>query len=216
VLEQVCAGGVIPVVVIDDAELAPLLGAALKLGGLPVVEVTFRTAGAVEALRALATDAELLVGAGTVVRPEQVDWARDAGASFVVTPGFSRTVVERCRELGMAVLPGVATASEVIAALDWGIDLVKFFPAEVSGGVAMLRALSAPFPRVRFVPTGASRAWQRSAAAGSSTRSCWRRETLPPSSDSRARPCGWQGRRGRERSGDPRRDGLPLRPRRAR
>jgi 2-dehydro-3-deoxyphosphogluconate aldolase/(4S)-4-hydroxy-2-oxoglutarate aldolase len=154
VLEQVCAGGVIPVVVIDDAELAPLLGAALKLGGLPVVEVTFRTAGAVEALRALATDAELLVGAGTVVRPEQVDWARDAGASFVVTPGFSRTVVERCRELGMAVLPGVATASEVIAALDWGIDLVKFFPAEVSGGVAMLRALSAPFPRVRFVPTG--------------------------------------------------------------
>ena len=153
-LEQVCAGGVIPVVVIDDAELAPLLGAALKLGGLPVVEVTFRTAGAVEALRALATDAELLVGAGTVVRPEQVDWARDAGASFVVTPGFSRTVVERCRELGMAVLPGVATASEVIAALDWGIDLVKFFPAEVSGGVAMLRALSAPFPRVRFVPTG--------------------------------------------------------------
>jgi 2-dehydro-3-deoxyphosphogluconate aldolase/(4S)-4-hydroxy-2-oxoglutarate aldolase len=154
VLEQVCAGGVIPVMVIDDPELAPPLGEALKLGGLPVAEVTFRTAGAVEALRALATDAELVVGAGTVVRREQVDWARDAGASFVVTPGFSRVVVERCREVGMPVLPGVATASEVIAALDIGIDLVKFFPAEASGGVAMLRALSAPFPNVRFVPTG--------------------------------------------------------------
>lgn len=154
VLEQVCAGGVIPVVVIDDPDLAPPLGDALKRGGLPVAEVTFRTPAAVEALRALAADTELVVGAGTVVRPEQVDWARDAGASFVVTPGLSGRVLERCREVGMPLLPGIATPSEVIAALDSGIDLVKFFPAEASGGVAMLRALGAPFPNVRFVPTG--------------------------------------------------------------
>jgi 2-dehydro-3-deoxyphosphogluconate aldolase/(4S)-4-hydroxy-2-oxoglutarate aldolase len=154
VIERVCACGVIPVVVIDDPDITPALGDALNRGGLPVAEVTFRTAAAVEALRALATDAQLLVGAGTVVRPEQVDWARDAGASFVVTPGFSRAVVERCREVGLPVLPGIATPSELIAALDSGIDLVKFFPAEASGGVAMLRALGAPFPNVRFVPTG--------------------------------------------------------------
>ena len=127
---------------------------ALKRGGLPVAEVTFRTEASIRALGALAGDGELLVGAGTVIRPEQVDLARDAGARFVVTPGFSPRVVERCRELAMPVIPGVSTASEVIAALDHGCELLKFFPAEASGGAATIRALAGPFPHVRFIPTG--------------------------------------------------------------
>ena len=89
-----------------------------------------------------------------ILRREQVDLAYAAGARFVVTPGFSGRVVDRCREIGLPVVPGVATATELIAALDHGIDLVKFFPAQASGGVAMLRALQAPFPDVRFIPTG--------------------------------------------------------------
>jgi 2-dehydro-3-deoxyphosphogluconate aldolase / (4S)-4-hydroxy-2-oxoglutarate aldolase len=154
ILDQLCARGVIPVVVVDDPLDAAPLGDALKAGGLPVAEITFRTDAAAEALGLLARDPALVVGAGTVVRPEQVDLAHDAGARFVVTPGFSKRVVERCRELGVAVIPGVATATEVIAALDRGIELVKFFPAEASGGLAMVRALHAPFPQVRFIPTG--------------------------------------------------------------
>jgi 2-dehydro-3-deoxyphosphogluconate aldolase/(4S)-4-hydroxy-2-oxoglutarate aldolase len=154
VLEQVCACGVVPVVVVDDLDRVRGLGEALKDGGLPVAEVTLRTGKALAALTLLARDADLLVGAGTVVRADQVDAARDAGARFVVTPGFSRSVVERCRELDLPVVPGVATATEVIAALDNGIELLKFFPAEASGGPPMLRALHAPFPQVRFIPTG--------------------------------------------------------------
>jgi 2-dehydro-3-deoxyphosphogluconate aldolase / (4S)-4-hydroxy-2-oxoglutarate aldolase len=154
VLALLCARGVVPVVVADEIGVAGRLGDALKEGGLPVAEVTFRTAAALEVLRLLARDRELLVGAGTVVRPEQVDLARAAGARFVVTPGFSARVVDRCRELGVPVVPGVATATELMAALDHGVDLVKFFPAQTSGGVAMIRALQGPFPEVRFVPTG--------------------------------------------------------------
>lgn len=154
VLALLCARGVVPVVVADEIGVAGRLGDALKEGGLPVAEVTFRTAAALEVLRLLARDRELLVGAGTVVRPEQVDLARAAGARFVVTPGFSARVVDRCRELGVPVVPGVATATELMAALDHGVDLVKFFPAQTSGGVAMIRALHGPFPEVRFVATG--------------------------------------------------------------
>ena len=154
VLGLLCARGVIPVIVAEEVDAVRPLGDALKDGGLPVAEVTFRTAAAVEALRLLARDGDLLVGAGTIVRPEQVDLAHAAGARFVVTPGFSARVVDRCRELGLPVIPGVATATEVIAALDHGIELVKFFPAEASGGVAMVRALQGPFPEVRFIPTG--------------------------------------------------------------
>jgi 2-dehydro-3-deoxyphosphogluconate aldolase/(4S)-4-hydroxy-2-oxoglutarate aldolase len=154
VLGLLCAKGVVPVVVADEIGVAGRLGDALKEGGLPVAEVTFRTAAALEVLRLLARDRELLVGAGTVVRPEQVDLARAAGARFVVTPGFSAHVVDRCRELGVPVVPGVATATELMAALDHGVDLVKFFPAQTSGGVAMIRALHGPFPEVRFVATG--------------------------------------------------------------
>jgi 2-dehydro-3-deoxyphosphogluconate aldolase/(4S)-4-hydroxy-2-oxoglutarate aldolase len=154
VLTQVCVGGVVPVIVIDDLDRAPELGEALKDGGLPVAEVTLRTDDALAALTVLARDSDLLVGAGTVVRADQVDAAHDAGARFVVTPGFSRPVVERCRELDMPVVPGVATATEVIAAVDSGFELLKFFPAEASGGLLMLRALHSPFPQVRFIPTG--------------------------------------------------------------
>lgn len=154
VLGLLCARGVIPVVVAEEMDVVRPLGDALKDGGLPVAEVTFRTAAAVEALRLLARDGDLLVGAGTIVCPEQVDLAHAAGARFIVTPGFSARVVDRCRELGLPVIPGIATATELIGALDHGIELVKFFPAEACGGVAMVSALRGPFPEVRFIPTG--------------------------------------------------------------
>lgn len=145
---------VIPVVVLEAASHAEALGAALKAGGLPCAEVTFRTAAAQEALRTMARDADLLVGAGTVLQPDQVDRALDAGARFIVTPGFSRRVVERCQARGVVVYPGVATPTEIQMALEIGIDIVKFFPAEASGGVDALKAIAAPFPMVRFIPTG--------------------------------------------------------------
>jgi 2-dehydro-3-deoxyphosphogluconate aldolase/(4S)-4-hydroxy-2-oxoglutarate aldolase len=153
-LELVCTVGVVPVVVVEDAEAVRGLAAALKRGRLSCAEVTFRTPASLAALRLLAADGELVVGAGTVTRPEQVDLARGAGARFVVLPGFSARVVDRCRELGMPVVPGVSTATDVISALDHDCGLVKFFPAEASGGVEMIRALQAPFPHVRFIPTG--------------------------------------------------------------
>lgn len=154
VLQPLCAAGVIPVIVADEVDRVRGLGSALKRGGLPVAEVTFRTAPSIRALALLASDRDLFVGAGTVIRPEQVDLAREAGARFVVTPGFSARVVERCRELAMPVIPGVSTATEIIAALDHGCELLKFFPAEASGGAATIRALAGPFPHVRFIPTG--------------------------------------------------------------
>jgi 2-dehydro-3-deoxyphosphogluconate aldolase/(4S)-4-hydroxy-2-oxoglutarate aldolase len=144
----------LPVVVLRDAADAAPLADALLAGGLPVAEITFRTPAAEAALRALSARDDLLLGAGTVVHPDQAERAADAGAKFVVTPGLSARVVARCLDLGLTVIPGVATATELVAALDLGIDLVKFFPAETSGGLAAVKALSAPFPDVRFVPTG--------------------------------------------------------------
>jgi 2-dehydro-3-deoxyphosphogluconate aldolase / (4S)-4-hydroxy-2-oxoglutarate aldolase len=145
---------IIPVVVIKELETALPLAEALDRGGLPVAEVTFRTEAAAHAIRRIATETAVLVGAGTVVRPEQVDLAVGAGARFIVTPGFSARIVERCKELNVLVIPGVATATEVIAALDAGLDLLKFFPAEAAGGVTLLRALQGPFSSVRWIPTG--------------------------------------------------------------
>lgn len=145
---------IVPVVVLDDAARAGDLGAAMVAGGLPVAEVTFRTPEALAALRVLAERDDLLVGAGTVITAAQVDLAHEAGARFVVSPGLSAAVVRRCQELDLAVLPGVSTASEIIAALDLGLDTVKLFPAEACGGLATVGALSAAFPQVRFVPTG--------------------------------------------------------------
>ena len=153
-LDRLAGWRLVPVVVLGRAEDAEQLGGALKRGGLPCAEVTFRTPAAAAAIREMSQDPELLVGAGTVVHPDQVDIAHKAGASFVVSPGFSLAVVRRCQELGIPVLPGVATPSEVMMALDAGLDAVKFFPAETNGGVPALKAIAAPFPGMRFVPTG--------------------------------------------------------------
>lgn len=145
---------VVPVVVLDDPAKADALGAALVEGGLPVAEATFRTPEAAAVLRRLAARDDLVVGAGTVLTARQVDEALDAGAGFVVSPGLSADVVRRCQEAGVPVIPGVSTASEIMAALDLGLDTVKFFPAEANGGLAGVKALAAAFPQVRFMPTG--------------------------------------------------------------
>jgi 2-dehydro-3-deoxyphosphogluconate aldolase/(4S)-4-hydroxy-2-oxoglutarate aldolase len=145
---------VIPVIVIDDATQASPLADALVRGGLPIAEITFRTAAAPDALRSLAGRDDLVAGAGSVRTADQVDEAVAAGARFVVSPGLSERVVERCREHGVPVLPGVATASEIMRALDLGLDVVKLFPAGAVGGPGAVRDLSGPFPGVRFVPTG--------------------------------------------------------------
>jgi 2-dehydro-3-deoxyphosphogluconate aldolase/(4S)-4-hydroxy-2-oxoglutarate aldolase len=154
VLARLLAHRVVPVVVLDDLAHALPLAEALTEGGLPVAEVTLRTPVAVEAIRVLAAETQLLVGAGTVISAEQVDAAVEAGADFVVSPGFSSSVVLRCAELGVPAIPGVATATEVLAALDQGLAVLKHFPAEAIGGIPALKALSGPFPDVRFVPTG--------------------------------------------------------------
>ena len=154
VIDRLGGSGVIPVVVIDDPSLASRLGSALAAGGLPCAEVTLRTDSALESLRVLAENPDLLVGAGTVLRPAQVGAALDAGARFIVSPGFSPKVVTECQRVGITVIPGVATATEIQAALDVGLHILKFFPAEAAGGLPALKALAAPFREVRFVPTG--------------------------------------------------------------
>jgi 2-dehydro-3-deoxyphosphogluconate aldolase/(4S)-4-hydroxy-2-oxoglutarate aldolase len=154
VLDVLSRVRVVPVVVLDDAGDAPALADALLAGGLPIAEVTFRTPAAVAAIRLMARHDDLVVGAGTVTTAQHVDQARDAGARFVVSPGISRAVVRRCRELDLPVLPGTATATDIMTALDEGVSTVKFFPAGPSGGLGSIDALSGPFPHVRFVPTG--------------------------------------------------------------
>jgi 2-dehydro-3-deoxyphosphogluconate aldolase/(4S)-4-hydroxy-2-oxoglutarate aldolase len=155
VRDAVFAGRLLPVVVLSEPDGAAPLGAALLAGGLRCAEVTFRTAAAVAAIRAMAAgNPELIVGAGTVLTADQVDLALDAGARFVVSPGFGPAVVRRCLERGVPVFPGVATATEVQMAIEAGLEVVKFFPAEAAGGVRMIEALAAPFPNLRFIPTG--------------------------------------------------------------
>lgn len=151
---RIGATGIVPVVVLDDATAAPPLAEALVAGGLPVAEVTFRTAAARDAIAAMATDPRMLVGAGTVLTTEQVDVAVEAGARFVVSPGFSESVVRHCLERGIPVFPGVATAGEVQRAFEAGLRIVKFFPAEAMGGLAALKAIGAPYAMMRFIPTG--------------------------------------------------------------
>lgn len=154
-VEQTLAGSrLLPVVVLGHARAAMPLATALRAGGLRCVEVTFRTDAAAEAIRAMAADPELLVGAGTVLTPAQVERAVEAGARFVVSPGFGPSVVRRCQELGVPAFPGVVTATEIQMALDAGLETVKFFPAEQLGGAATVQALAAPFRGVRFIPTG--------------------------------------------------------------
>lgn len=154
VTATIAVSRILPVVVLHDARAAAHLGSALAAGGLRSVEVTFRTDAAADAIRTMSDNPDLLVGAGTVLTQAQVDRAVEAGARFVVSPGFSPAVVHHCRALGIPVFPGVASATEIQMALDAGLDTVKFFPAEQLGGVAMIKALTAPFGSVRFIPTG--------------------------------------------------------------
>jgi 2-dehydro-3-deoxyphosphogluconate aldolase/(4S)-4-hydroxy-2-oxoglutarate aldolase len=152
--QELLATRIVPVVVLKDAADAGPLAEALVTGGLPVAEVTFRTPAAADAIRAMSAFPGMIVGAGTVVRPEQVDEAADAGATFIVSPGLSTAVVRRARERGLVVIPGVVTPTEIMAALDLGLTTLKFFPANTFGGASALKSLGAPFRGVRFIPTG--------------------------------------------------------------
>ncbi len=147
--------GIVPVVALDNAEDAIPLGEALQKGGLPCAEITFRTAAAEEAIR-LMTKAfpDMIIGAGTVLTTEQVDRAVAAGAQFIVAPGCNPRIVRYCVERNIPMAPGVATASEIEQALECGVKKVKFFPAEQNGGIAMIKALAAPYVDVTFMPTG--------------------------------------------------------------
>lgn len=146
--------GIVPVVVLERAADAAGLGEALVAGGLPVAEVTFRTAAAAESIRILAERGDVIVGAGTVLNVAQAEAAIEAGARFVVSPGLSADIVRCCQAAGLPMLPGATTATEVMAALDLGVSTVKFFPASTSGGAPAIKALAAPFGEVTFVPTG--------------------------------------------------------------
>jgi 2-dehydro-3-deoxyphosphogluconate aldolase/(4S)-4-hydroxy-2-oxoglutarate aldolase len=142
------------VTVIKDGAGAEPLGTALVAGGLRCVEVTLRTESALSAIATMSGHDGLVVGAGTVISPAQADEAISAGAQFVVSPGFDAGVVQLCQERGVPVFPGVATPTEIMMALSAGLDTVKFFPAGLLGGPPMVKALSGPFPAVRFIPTG--------------------------------------------------------------
>ncbi len=155
VLEQIQRLGIVPVVVLDDAKDARPLAKALCQGGLPCAEVTFRTPAAEESIRIIAQEfPDMLVGAGTVLTTEQVDCAVRAGAKFIVSPGLNPRIVKYCVEKGIPVAPGCSNASDIELALENGLDVVKFFPAELAGGLNMIRALAAPYTGVKFMPTG--------------------------------------------------------------
>lgn len=145
---------IVPVLTVPDAAVAPRLAEALASGGARCAEITFRTPGAAQVLETMAAHGGLTVGAGTVLTREQAERAVAAGARFVVSPGYDEEVVARCRELKVPVVPGIATATELMHALRAECRTVKLFPAEPLGGLRTLRALAAPFPQVRFIPTG--------------------------------------------------------------
>lgn len=146
---------ILPLIEIDDSTVAVRLGEILLEEGLPCAEVTFRTRAAPDAIAALSRDLpDLLVGAGTIVSTRQVDDARQAGASFLVSPGFDPVVVRHATDLGLPVVPGVCTPSEIQAAGSHGLSVLKFFPAEVAGGVPFLKAVAPVYPGTRFIPTG--------------------------------------------------------------
>lgn len=155
VLEQFEKIGIIPVVVIDDVNDAEPLGRALMEGGLPCAEVTFRTEAAEAAIRIMSEKfPDMLVGAGTVLSIEQVDRAIEAGAKFIVSPGINSKVVEYCVKKNIPITPGTCNPSNVETALEFGLDVVKFFPAEASGGLKYIKAIAAPYVGMKFMPTG--------------------------------------------------------------
>jgi len=155
ILKQIEQFGVIPVIKIEDAKDAVPLAQALIDGGLPAAEVTFRTAAAEDAIRAISSAfPQMLVGAGTVLTPEQARTALNAGAKFIVAPGFNPHVVDFCQSQGVLVTPGISTPTELEAALMKNLKVLKFFPAESMGGLNYLKSMSAPYGGIKFIPTG--------------------------------------------------------------
>ncbi|MBN1681480.1 MAG: bifunctional 4-hydroxy-2-oxoglutarate aldolase/2-dehydro-3-deoxy-phosphogluconate aldolase [Anaerolineae bacterium] len=155
IMQQLNTLGVIPVVAINDAQDAVKLGKALLDGGLLCAEITFRTAAARDSIRAMAAEfPDMLVGAGTVLSVQQAEQAVEAGAKFIVSPGFDPQVVDWCLQHTIPITPGVLTPTEVGMAVAKGLKVVKFFPAEAGGGIKMLKAISAPYGGVKFIPTG--------------------------------------------------------------
>jgi 2-dehydro-3-deoxyphosphogluconate aldolase/(4S)-4-hydroxy-2-oxoglutarate aldolase len=148
-------GPVIPVLAFDSAAQGEAVSKALYAGGVKALEITLRTAAGLEAIRRASTLADdIVVGVGTLTRPEEVEQAKRAGARFGVSPGLTRELHEAARDVGLPLLPGVMTPSEVLQAIGWGYELLKFFPAQQAGGIPMLKALYGPFPQLRFCPTG--------------------------------------------------------------
>lgn len=154
VLKQLGMMGVVPVVVLEDKKDAVPLANAMAEGGVPCAEVTLRTAAGLDSIAEMAADGKVLVGAGSVRTLENCKDALSAGAKFIVSPGLSVKVVEHCLENDVAVLPGCVTPTEIMQAMELGLDTVKFFPASVYGGLSAMKALSGPFPTMHFVPTG--------------------------------------------------------------
>lgn len=155
IIKELSQIGIVPVIALDDAKDAAPLAKALCRGGLPCAEITFRTAAAEESIRIMANEfPEMLVGAGTVLTTEQADRAINAGARFLVSPGLNPEVVKHCIAKGYPIVPGCATPSEIETAISLGLDTVKFFPAEAAGGIAMIKAMSAPYGKIKFMPTG--------------------------------------------------------------
>lgn len=155
VLEKIQKIGIVPVVVLNDAEDAEPLGKALCKGGLPCAEVTFRTDAAEESIKIMSeTFPEMLVGAGTVLTTEQVDRAVAAGAKFIVSPGLNPKVVKYCIDKGVPITPGASNPSDIEQAIEFGLEVVKFFPAEAAGGLNMIKAMAAPYTKMKFMPTG--------------------------------------------------------------
>lgn len=146
--------GIIPVLGLKDPETAPQVAAALRAGGLPLLEVTMRAPLAMDCLKAIkAADPDMLVGAGTILHTQQVDQAKAAGADFIVAPGFNPAVVKRCQELGLPVVPGCITPTEIEAGLALGLTTFKFFPSEAMNGMATIKQLCGPYGNIQFIPT---------------------------------------------------------------
>lgn len=155
VLMKIGQMGIVPVVVLNDVKNAVPLAQSLINGGLPCAEVTFRTEAAQQSIAEISKNfPQMFVGAGTVLTTEQVDRAVDAGARFIVSPGFNPKVVEYCIKKGYPVTPGIMTPTELEMALEFGLDVVKFFPAENVGGLKMIKAMAAPYTKMKFMPTG--------------------------------------------------------------
>lgn len=155
VYQRIYETGIIPVIKINDAKDAAPLAKALIDGGLPAAEITFRTSAAADAIKAIhAAYPQMLIGAGTVLTPEQADTAVACGADFIVSPGFNPNVVKHCISKGITIIPGISSPSEIEQAIELGLTTVKFFPAEAAGGLPMLKAMSAPYGQMKFMPTG--------------------------------------------------------------